>query len=95
MVHPRYHCYLRLIFGVVYSPQVRVGLLALFFLVIRLKQIAVMDFLTSHLHLHTFRTHHPIHLSHPDLRANPNAKIHVRHNQVTHMHRLSEYQNTM
>jgi hypothetical protein len=34
-------------------------------------------------------------LSHPDLRANPNARIHVRQDQVTHMHRLSEYQNTM
>jgi hypothetical protein len=32
-------------------------------------------------------------LSHPDLRANPNARIHVRQDQVTHMHRLSEYQN--
>jgi hypothetical protein len=31
-------------------------------------------------------------LSHPDLRANPNARIHVRQDQVTHMHRLSEYQ---
>jgi hypothetical protein len=34
-------------------------------------------------------------LSHPNLRANPNARIHVRQDQVTHMHRLSEYQNTM
>jgi hypothetical protein len=34
-------------------------------------------------------------VSHPDLRANPNARIHVRQDQVTHMHRLSEYQNTM
>jgi hypothetical protein len=34
-------------------------------------------------------------LSHPDLRANPNARIHVRRDQVTHMHRLSEYQNTV
>jgi hypothetical protein len=25
-------------------------------------------------------------LSHPDLRANPNARIHVRQDQVTHMH---------
>jgi hypothetical protein len=32
-------------------------------------------------------------LPHPDLRANPNARIHVRQDQVTHMHRLSEYQN--
>jgi hypothetical protein len=32
---------------------------------------------------------------HPDLRANPNARIHVRKDQVTHMHRLSEYQNTV
>jgi hypothetical protein len=31
-------------------------------------------------------------LSHPDLRGNPNARIHVRQDQVTHMHRLSEYQ---
>jgi hypothetical protein len=31
-------------------------------------------------------------LSHPDLRANPNARIHVRQDQVTHMHRRSEYQ---
>jgi hypothetical protein len=31
-------------------------------------------------------------LSHPDLRANPNARIHVRQDQVTHLHRLSEYQ---
>jgi hypothetical protein len=31
-------------------------------------------------------------LSHPDLRANPNAGIHVRQDQVTHMHRRSEYQ---
>jgi hypothetical protein len=31
-------------------------------------------------------------MSHPDLRANPNARIHVRQDQVTHMHRLSEYQ---
>jgi hypothetical protein len=31
-------------------------------------------------------------LSHPDLRANLNARIHVRQDQVTHMHRLSEYQ---
>jgi hypothetical protein len=35
------------------------------------------------------------HVSHPDLRANPNARIHVRQDQVTHMHRLSEYQNTV
>jgi hypothetical protein len=34
-------------------------------------------------------------LSHPDLRANPNARIHVRQDQVTHIHRLSEYQNTV
>jgi hypothetical protein len=34
-------------------------------------------------------------LSHPDLRANPNARIHVRQDQVTHMHRLTEYQNTV
>jgi hypothetical protein len=34
-------------------------------------------------------------VSHPDLRANPNARIHVRQNQVTHMHGLSEYQNTV
>jgi hypothetical protein len=34
-------------------------------------------------------------VSHPDLRANPNARIHVRQDQVTHMHRLSEYQNTV
>jgi hypothetical protein len=34
-------------------------------------------------------------LSHPDLRANPNARIHVRQDQVIHMHRLSEYQNTV
>jgi hypothetical protein len=34
-------------------------------------------------------------LSHPDLRANPSARIHVRQDQVTHMHRLSEYQNTV
>jgi hypothetical protein len=34
-------------------------------------------------------------VSHPDLRANPNARIHVREDQVTHMHRLSEYQNTV
>jgi hypothetical protein len=25
-------------------------------------------------------------VSHPDLRANPNARIHVRQDQVTHMH---------
>jgi hypothetical protein len=31
-------------------------------------------------------------LSHQDLRANPNARIHVRQDQVTHMHRCSEYQ---
>jgi hypothetical protein len=31
-------------------------------------------------------------MSHPDLRANPDARIHVRQDQVTHMHRLSEYQ---
>jgi hypothetical protein len=31
-------------------------------------------------------------LSHPNLRTNPNARIHVRQDQVTHMHRLSEYQ---
>jgi hypothetical protein len=30
-------------------------------------------------------------LSHPDLRVNPNARIHVRQDQVTHMHQLSEY----
>jgi hypothetical protein len=29
-------------------------------------------------------------LSHPDLRANPNARIHVRQDQVTHLHRLSD-----
>jgi hypothetical protein len=29
-------------------------------------------------------------LSHLDLGANPNARIHVRQDQVTHMHRLSE-----
>jgi hypothetical protein len=34
-------------------------------------------------------------VSHPDLRTNPNARIHVRQDQVTHMHRRSEYQNTM
>jgi hypothetical protein len=34
-------------------------------------------------------------MSHPDWRANPNAGIHVRQDQVTHMHRLSEYQNTV
>jgi hypothetical protein len=34
-------------------------------------------------------------LSHPDLRANPNARIHMHQDQVTHMHRLSEYQNTV
>jgi hypothetical protein len=34
-------------------------------------------------------------LSHPDLRENLNARIHVRQDQVTHMHRLSEYQNTV
>jgi hypothetical protein len=34
-------------------------------------------------------------LSHPDLRANSNARIHVRQDQVTHMLRLSEYQNTV
>jgi hypothetical protein len=34
-------------------------------------------------------------LSHPDLRANPNARILVCQDQVTHMHRLSEYQNTV
>jgi hypothetical protein len=28
-------------------------------------------------------------LSHPDLRENPNARIHVRQDPVTHMHRLS------
>jgi hypothetical protein len=38
--------------------------------------------------------HHAV-LSHPDLRANPNARLHVRQDQVTHMHRLSEYQNTV
>jgi hypothetical protein len=31
-------------------------------------------------------------LSHPDLRANLNARIHVRQDQITHMHRRSEYQ---
>jgi hypothetical protein len=31
-------------------------------------------------------------VSHPDLRANPNAIIHVRQDQFTHMHRRSEYQ---
>jgi hypothetical protein len=31
-------------------------------------------------------------LSHSDLRTNPNARIHVRQDQVTHMHRRSEYQ---
>jgi hypothetical protein len=31
-------------------------------------------------------------LSHPDLRTNPNVRIHVRQDQVTHMHRRSEYQ---
>jgi hypothetical protein len=31
-------------------------------------------------------------LSHLDLRANPNARIHVRQDQVTHMLQLSEYQ---
>jgi hypothetical protein len=34
-------------------------------------------------------------VSHPDLRANPNARIHVRQDQITHMHRLSKYQNTV
>jgi hypothetical protein len=34
-------------------------------------------------------------LSHPDLRTNPNARIHVRQDQITHMHRRSEYQNTV
>jgi hypothetical protein len=34
-------------------------------------------------------------VSHPDLRTNPNARIHVRQDQVTHMHRRSEYQNTV
>jgi hypothetical protein len=34
-------------------------------------------------------------LSHPDLRENPNARIHVRQDEVTHMHRLNEYQNTV
>jgi hypothetical protein len=34
-------------------------------------------------------------MSHSDLRTNPNARIHVRQNQVTHMHRRSEYQNTV
>jgi hypothetical protein len=34
-------------------------------------------------------------MSHPDLRANLNAIIHVRQDLVTHMHRLSEYQNTV
>jgi hypothetical protein len=34
-------------------------------------------------------------MSHPDLRANPNARIHLRQDQVTHMHRLIEYQNTV
>jgi hypothetical protein len=34
-------------------------------------------------------------LSHPVLRANLNARIHVRQDQVTHMHRLGEYQNTV
>jgi hypothetical protein len=28
-------------------------------------------------------------LSHPDLRAIPNARIHVSQDQVTHMHHLS------
>jgi hypothetical protein len=31
-------------------------------------------------------------LSHPDLRANLNARIHVHQDQVTHMHQRSEYQ---
>jgi hypothetical protein len=31
-------------------------------------------------------------VSHPDLRTNPNVRIHVRQDQVTHMHRRSEYQ---
>jgi hypothetical protein len=34
-------------------------------------------------------------LSYLDLSVNPNARIHVRQDQVTHMHRLSEYQNTV
>jgi hypothetical protein len=34
-------------------------------------------------------------LSHPDSTVNPNERIHVRQDQVTHMHRLSEYQNTV
>jgi hypothetical protein len=34
---------------------------------------------------------HVLHVSHPDLRANPNARIHVHQDQVTHMHRRSEY----
>jgi hypothetical protein len=34
-------------------------------------------------------------VSHPDLRTNPNARIHVRQDQVTHMHRRSEYQTTV
>jgi hypothetical protein len=34
-------------------------------------------------------------LSHPDLGANLNARIHVRQDQVTQMDRLSEYQNTV
>jgi hypothetical protein len=38
-------------------------------------------------------SHHLV--SHPDLKTNPNAKIHVLQDQVTHMHRLSEYQNTV
>jgi hypothetical protein len=37
----------------------------------------------------------PLSLSHPDLRTNSNARIHVRQDQVTHMHRRSEYQNTV
>jgi hypothetical protein len=31
-------------------------------------------------------------LSHPDLKENPNAKTHVRQDQVSHMRRLNEYQ---
>jgi hypothetical protein len=33
--------------------------------------------------------------SHLDLKANPNARIHVRQDKVTHMHRLSVYKNTV
>jgi hypothetical protein len=48
-----------------------------------------LPFIISHLLLS------PNPMSHPDLSANPNARIHVHYDQVTHMHRLSEYQNTV